>query len=64
MQDTVIREGLLGGVLTTAWPLLNVDQRKAKLNFDGLKKIDGQEVYDLRYHPHKNTDLELSLIHI
>jgi hypothetical protein len=61
VQDAVIREGLLGGVLTTAWPLLNLDERKAKLNFDGLKKIDGQELYDIRYRPHKNSDLEIHL---
>jgi hypothetical protein len=48
-------------VLTTAWPLLNLNERKAKLSFDGLKKIDGQELYDLRYHPHKNSDLEIHL---
>jgi hypothetical protein len=61
VQDAVIREGLFGGVLTTAWPLLNLDERKAKLTFEGLKKIDGQELYDLRYRPHKNTDLEIHL---
>jgi hypothetical protein len=61
VQDAVIREGLLGGVLTTAWPLLNLDERKAKLSFDGLKKVDGQELYDLRYRPRKNSDLEIHL---
>jgi hypothetical protein len=61
VQDAVIREGLLGGALTTAWPLLNLDERKAKLSFDGLKKIDGQELYDLRYRPQKNSDLEIHL---
>jgi hypothetical protein len=61
VQDAVIREGLLGGVLTTAWPLFNLEERKAKLSFDGLKKIDGQELYDLRYRPHKGTDLEIHL---
>jgi hypothetical protein len=61
VQDAVIREGLLGGALTTAWPLLNLEERKAKLSFDGLKKIDGQEVYDVRYRPHKNSDLEIHL---
>lgn len=60
-QDAVIREGLLGGVLSTAWPLLNLDQRKAKLSFDGLKKVDGQELYDLVYHPKKHSDLEIHL---
>ncbi|MFZ0796491.1 MAG: hypothetical protein WCA13_02065 [Terriglobales bacterium] len=61
VQDAVIREGLIGGALTTAWPLLNLDERKAKLSFDGLKKMDGQELYELRYHPHRNTDLEINL---
>lgn len=61
VQDAVIREGLLGGVLSTAWPLLNLNERKAKLSFDGLKKIDGQELYQLRYRPHKSSDLEINL---
>ena len=57
----MLREGLLGGVLTTAWPLLNLDDRKAKLTVEGLKKVDGEEVYDVRYRPHKSTDLEIHL---
>jgi hypothetical protein len=61
VQDAVIREGLLGGVLSTAWPLLNLDERKPKLSFDGLKKMDGQDLYELRYRPRKNSDLEINL---
>jgi hypothetical protein len=61
VQDAVIREGLLGGVLTTAWPLLDLDERKAKLSFDGLKKMNGEDLYELRYRPRKNTDLEINL---
>jgi hypothetical protein len=61
VQNAVVQEGLLGGVLTTAWPLLKLDERKAKLSFEGLKKVDGQQLYDLRYRPHKNTDLEIHL---
>lgn len=61
VQDAVIREGLLGGTLSTAWPLFNLGEHKAKLSFEGLKKVDGQEVYDLRYHPQKSTDLQIDL---
>jgi len=61
VQDAVIHEGLLGGVISTAWPLLDLDERKAKLTFGGLKKIDGQDVYELHYRPHKNSDLEINL---
>ncbi len=61
VQDAVIREGLLGGVISTAWPLLDLDARKPKLTFGGLKKIDGQELYDLSYHPKKSSDLDIHL---
>src|SRR5271163_3808882 len=61
VQDAVIREGLLGGTLSTAWPLLDLNDRKPKLSFDGLKKIDGQDLYELRYRPKRSSDLEISL---
>jgi hypothetical protein len=60
-QGGVIREGLLGGTLSTAWPLLNLNERKAKLKFNGLKKIDGQQLYELGYQAHGNGDLEIKL---
>lgn len=60
-RDQVIREGLLGGTLSTAWPLLNLNERKAKLSFNGLKKIDGQQLYELRYHPRRSSELEIKL---
>jgi hypothetical protein len=60
-QDAVLREGLLGGVLSTAWPLLDLKHRKAKLSFEGLKKVDGRELYDLRYHAHNDGSLEIHL---
>jgi len=60
-RNEIIREGLLGGTLSTAWPLLNLNERKAKLKFNGLKKIDGQQLYELGYQPHKNSDLEIKL---
>lgn len=61
VRNEVIREGLLGGTLSTAWPLLNLDERKAKLKFNGLKKIDGQQLYELDYQPHRSSDLEIKL---
>lgn len=61
VQDTVMREGLWGGTLSTAWPLLDLQKHKAKISFDGLKKVDGQDLYVLRYQPKKNTDLEIRL---
>jgi hypothetical protein len=60
-QDAPLREGLLGGVLTTAWPLLEVENRKVKLSYEGLKKADGRQLEVVRYRPKKSTDLEILL---
>ena len=60
-QDQIVREGLLGGTLTTAWALLNPLENKAKLSFDGERKVDGQPVYQLTYHSKKRDDLTIHL---
>jgi hypothetical protein len=41
-QDGMLREGLLGGVLSTAWPMLDLDARKAKVGYEGETKIDNR----------------------
>ena len=61
-RDAAITEGLLGGTLSTAWPLLHLSERKVKISFDGLKKIDKQQLYELRYHANgSNDDVEIKL---
>ncbi len=47
--DQILKEGLIGGVLTTAWPLLDVAGRQPKLFYDGLKKMDGKELHRVKY---------------
>lgn len=61
-QDQLLRDGLVGGTLLTAWPLYDPKLREAKVKYNGLKKIDGQELYDLSYEP-KKADREL-LVHL
>lgn len=60
-QEAIVKEGLLGGVISTAWPLLNVDQHKAKISYEGTKNIDGHSVHDIHYRPKKNTDVNIHL---
>ncbi len=49
----IVTEGLLGGVLTTAWPLENLEKRNPKLRYGGIKKIGGKDLHELRYVPRK-----------
>lgn len=61
MTHTLIfKEGLMGGTLSTAWPL-NVAKRSAKLEYAGTKKINSQTFEELRYVPHASSDLKVSL---
>ena len=47
--DELVKEGLFGGVLSTAWPLLDLEGRNPKLDYRELKKVNGQEFLELRY---------------
>jgi hypothetical protein len=61
-HDALLKEGLLGGTMTTAWPLLDLASRQPKLNYTGLKKIEGRSLHELKYRARKGGgDLQISL---
>ena len=60
-QDYIIREGLLGGELSTAWALQNLEQNHPKLTYEGTKKLDGHEVQDVQYHSKHSSDMQIHL---
>jgi hypothetical protein len=58
----VLADGLIGGVLSTAWPLYDWQARKARIDVDGIKKIEGKELLRATYHPRHGTgDLKIYL---
>jgi len=58
----VVQEGLIGGTLSTAWPLYDWKSRNARLDVDGLKKVDGKDLFRVTYHPRHGTgDLKIYL---
>jgi len=60
--DMILEEGLFGGVLSTAWPLLECEVRQPKLEYVGLKKMSEQPVHVLRYSRKKGqADLRIEL---
>ncbi len=60
-NDLLLEEGLFGGTLSTAWAMLDVENRKAKLTLDGTKKINGRESYILSYLPKGGGDITVKL---
>lgn len=59
VQDSVLRENLLGGVWSSGWALMDVEGRGTKLHSEGMKKVDGRDLIALRFLPKKNTDLDI-----
>ena len=53
-QDAPLKEGLLGGVLSTAWPLLRPAEQQ-RLEYKGLKKVEGRELHEVSYRPRKGS---------
>jgi hypothetical protein len=60
-QDAIFKQGLIGGVLSSAWPLLNLNSKNAKLSYAGTDKIDGRLVHELKYSPRGAGNLKISL---
>ena len=53
-NKALLREGLLGGVTSTAWPLLHLEARGAKLKYAGLKKVENRQLHRLDYKARKS----------
>jgi hypothetical protein len=61
VHNEIVTEGLWGGTLSTGWALMHLDERSAKLQDRGVKKINGRDLRRLDYSPKKHSDLEIQL---
>jgi hypothetical protein len=59
--DVIVKEGLVGGTLSEAWPLLNIQSKNPKLESAGIKEVGGRKLLALKYTPHKGSDLKITL---
>ncbi|HKO97197.1 MAG TPA: hypothetical protein VJU86_09410 [Pyrinomonadaceae bacterium] len=57
---SIVKQGLVGGSLTQAWPLLDLESNKFKLENAGTKKVGNREAYALRYVA-KGSELDVTL---
>ncbi len=60
-HNLISKEGLIGGALSSAWPLIDSAKRSPKLEYVGTKKINNQTFHELKYVPHGGSDLKVSL---
>jgi hypothetical protein len=60
-QEFIVKEGLLGGELSTDWALENLDRKRVKLNYLGIKKIGDHELEGIEYFSKGNPDMSVKL---
>jgi hypothetical protein len=60
--DVLLKEGLVSGVLSTAWPLHDLADRRAKLKYGGLKKVGERSLHEIAYKAARGqSDVEVLL---
>ena len=60
-NNSMLEQGLFGGTLSNSWAMLDTANRKAKLSFDGTKKVNGREAYVLNYSPKGGGGVSINL---
>jgi hypothetical protein len=60
LQDFVLKEGLLGGELSAAWALDNLDRDRTRVDYAGTKKLDDHELEAIEYHARGN-EMEVTM---
>src|SRR6267142_808874 len=60
-HDLIFKQGLMGGTLSSAWPLLDLNARSPQLEYAGTRRIDDRTLHELKYQPHGGSDLQIRL---
>ncbi|HLE62282.1 MAG TPA: hypothetical protein VI750_04035, partial [Pyrinomonadaceae bacterium] len=60
-HDLIFKQGLMGGTLSSAWPLLDLTSRNPRLEYAGTKELDHYKMHELKYLPKGGSDLRISL---
>jgi len=60
-NNTIFKQGVMCGVLSSGWPLLDPEKRQATVDYVGTKTIDGRVLHELRYSPRGSSDLKIAL---
>jgi hypothetical protein len=60
-NNSVFKEGLVGGALSTAWPFLAASERVGRMEYAGTEQINNRRTHKIRYTPRRGSDLQITL---
>ena len=59
-QDSILKDGLFGGTLSSAWAITNLQALgKPKLEYEGTAEIEGRSCYKLKFSSKRTGDLRI-----
>lgn len=58
-NEEIIKEGIFGGTLSTAWLLNYPDEKKGSMSMQGTKKVNDREAYIISYSTRAGTGLSV-----
>lgn len=61
VNEKTFKSGIMGGVLSASWELLDYSPEVGKLQARGKAKIEGVEALKFEYRPRKGSDLDINL---
>lgn len=60
-HDLIFKQGLMGGTLSSAWPLLDPSVRNSQLEYAGTRKVNDRLLHQLKYLPRGGSDLKITV---
>lgn len=60
-HDLIFKQGLMGGTLSSAWPLLDLSNRNPQLEYAGTRKVEDRTLHELKYYARGGSDLQIRL---
>jgi hypothetical protein len=60
-HDLIFKQGLMGGTLSSAWPLLDLSARSPQLEYAGTRKVEDRTLHELKYYARGGSDLQIRL---
>lgn len=60
-NDNVVKQGILGGTLSSGWVLLDLDAKKGKVEYAGQETFDNRKLHKLKYSSPKTGTLRINL---
>ncbi len=60
-HSLIFKQGLMGGTLSSAWPLLDLSSHKADLEYAGTKTIENHLLHEVKYSPRGGSDLQIKM---